>query len=317
MNSATAAMRVVEVVLWAAFALLFWVRGFQRRFRITGVYFVLRTISGSILLIVLNLELTPFGEEHRLGIAYFFANLAMHIANAVWMFFICLEVFRSALSAFPGTSKLAIVIFRWAAAASVIVCSMSIFHVHQGFHILADSSYSLMRFASIIELCLWAFLFLGINALRLPASDLAFGVTLGSGIMSASDLVLAFWSSQVLSTTSLVQFVGGSLMLAALGVWIAYCVLSEPASRPVLLPASSTVCRWSEIARALGHTGTTVAVQRPANSIFFSDVERVVEKVMARNMGGPLDPFFPFHDRPEDSARAKTVSTVHSASPDS
>jgi hypothetical protein len=50
------------------------------------------------------------------------------------------------------------------------------------------------------------------------------------------------------------------------------------------MPANSTIYRWNEIASALGHTGTRVAVQQPANSFFLSDVERVVEKVLARNM---------------------------------
>jgi hypothetical protein len=65
-----------------------------------------------------------------------------------------------------------------------------------------------------------------------------------------------------------------------------YWILPEPARKPVLVPASSTIYRWNEIASALGHTGTQVAVQQPANSFFLSDVERVVEKVLARNMKG-------------------------------
>jgi hypothetical protein len=65
-----------------------------------------------------------------------------------------------------------------------------------------------------------------------------------------------------------------------------YSVIPEPARRPVLMPASSTIHRWNEIASALGHTGTQVAAQQPATSFFLSDVERVVEKVLARNMKG-------------------------------
>ena len=44
------------------------------------------------------------------------------------LFFICIEVFRSALAAFPGIAKLAIVIFRWAAVVSVIV-SLTLDHL--------------------------------------------------------------------------------------------------------------------------------------------------------------------------------------------
>jgi hypothetical protein len=76
------------------------------------------------------------------------------------------------------------------------------------------------------------------------------------------------------------------LILATLAIWMIYCILPEPVRRPILMPASSTIYRWNEIASALGHTGTRVAVQQPANSFFLSDVERVVEKVLARNMKG-------------------------------
>jgi hypothetical protein len=279
------AMSVVEVLLWAALAFLFWKKGYRRRFRATADYLVLRAIAGTLLLVLLNIESTPFGVQHHLGLAYFIGYFAMYIASAVLMFFICIEVFRSALAAFPGISKLAIVIFRWAAVVSVIVSLTSISYVNQGFYIVADISYGLMRSVSVLELCLLAFLCLSMNALRLSTRDMAFGIALGFGIMSASDFVLASWSSHVFSTTDPVQFIGESLMLAALGVWVAYCVLPEPTPRPVLTPANSTIYRWNEIATALGHTGTKVAVQQPANSFFLSDVERVVEKVLARNMG--------------------------------
>jgi hypothetical protein len=51
------------------------------------------------------------------------------------------------------------------------------------------------------------------------------------------------------------------------------------------VPANSTIYRWNEIASALGHTGTQVAVVQPTSSSFFlTDVEKVVEKVLTRNL---------------------------------
>jgi low temperature requirement protein LtrA len=146
--------------------------------------------------------------------------------------------------------------------------------------------YGLMRSVSVLELCLLAFLCLSMNALRMSVRDMAFGIALGFGIMSTSDFVLSFWSSRLTSANDPVQFLCEALLLAALGIWLVYCFVPEPAPRPVLMPASSAIYRWNEIASALGHTGTKVAVQQPANSFFLSDVERVVEKVLARNMRG-------------------------------
>jgi hypothetical protein len=65
-----------------------------------------------------------------------------------------------------------------------------------------------------------------------------------------------------------------------------YGALPEPMRKPVVMPVNSTIYRWNEIASALGHTGTQVAVQQPANSFFLTDVENVVEKVLNRNLKG-------------------------------
>jgi hypothetical protein len=284
LNLAMTAMSVAEICLWSALAVLFRNKGFERRFPATGLYLTLRAVSGALLLTVLHLESSAWGVSHHLGMLYFFGYFGMYAASAVLLFFVCIEVFRSALSSFPSISKLAIVIFRWAAFVSVIVSLTSISYVNQGFYIVADISYGLMRSVSVLELCLLAFLCLSMNALRLSPRDMAFGIALGFGIMSSSDFVVSSWISHVASINDPVQFVCESLLLAALGMWIAYCVMPEPAPKPVLMPANSTIYRWNEIASALGHTGTKVAVQQPANSFFLSDVERVVDKVLARNM---------------------------------
>jgi hypothetical protein len=143
-----------------------------------------------------------------------------------------------------------------------------------------------MHSVSVLELCLLAFLCLSMSALRLTVRDLSFGIAFGFGVLSSGDFLLASWISRVASYNDPVQFVYESLILATLAIWMIYCVLPEPARKPILVPASSTIYRWNEIASALGHTGTRVAVQQPANSFFLSDVERVVEKVLARNMKG-------------------------------
>ena len=75
-------------------------------------------------------------------------------------------------------------------------------------------------------------------------------------------------------------------MLVSILVWGAYSALPQLNRKPVLMPVSSTIYRWNEIASALGHTGTQIAVQEPVNSFFLTDVEKVVEKVLSRNLKG-------------------------------
>ena len=288
LNFAMSAMNAGEFLLWAALAYLFWSKGLHHRFPAMGYYLTLRAISAPLLVLVLYEVSQPWGQARHvlLGKIYYFGFFATYLATAVLLFFICIEVFRSALAAFPGITKLAIVIFRWAAVVSVIVSLSSISYAHIGIHIIADISYGLMHSVSVLELCLLAFLCLSMNALRLTVRDLSFGIALGFGVLSSGDFILASWSSRIVSHNDPVQFVYESLILATLAIWMVYCVLPEPARKPILMPASSTIYRWNEIASALGHTGTRVAVQQPANSFFLSDVERVVEKVLARNMKG-------------------------------
>ena len=142
------------------------------------------------------------------------------MASAVLLFFVCIEVFRSALSAFPGITKLAIVIFRWAAVVSVIVSLTSISYAHTGIFLVADISYGLMRSMSVLELCLLAFLCLSMNALRLTVRDLSFGIALGFGLMSSGDFVLASWISRIASLADPLQFVYESLILVTLAIWV-------------------------------------------------------------------------------------------------
>lgn len=278
------AMSLAEILLWASLAFLFFKKGFHRRFNATSSYIVLRAVSGATLLTVLALESTPFGQSNHFGKLYFFGYFAMYVVSAVLLFFICIEVFRAALTSFPGIAKLAIVIFRWAAVVSVIVSLTSISYSHRGYYIIADISYGLMRSVSVLELCLLAFLCLSMNALRLTVRDMSFGIALGFGMMSAGDFILASWISRIKSFADPVQYIIEALILVTLAMWVVYCVMPEPAPKPVLMPANSTIYRWNEIASALGHSGTKVAIQQPANSFFLTDVERVVEKVLARNM---------------------------------
>ena len=280
------AMNLTEICLWTALAFLFWRKGYHHRFPATTSYLILHAISAAYQLVILRFEATPWGQSQHLGILYFFSYFAIYAVSAILLFFICIEIFRSALAAFPGITKLAIVIFRWAAVVSVIVSLTSIPYTHRGIHIFADVSYGLMRSVSVLELCLLAFLCLSMNALRMTVRDLAFGIALGFGVMSSGDFIVSSWISRVTSLADPLQFLIESLILVTLAIWVVYCVLPEPAPKPVLVAANSTIYRWNEIASALGHTGTRVAVHQPANSFFLSDVERVVDKVLARNMNG-------------------------------
>ena len=283
---AMSTMSAVEFLLTVVIGSVFWKRGLQRKFPMMGAYLALRVAAAPGLFLLLSEDQFHHYQSVPWSMAYFLAFWAIYIASAVLLFFICIEVFRSALSAFPGLIKFGTVIFRWAALASLILTFSTASFAHRGILTIPDIGYALMRSVSILELCLLAFLCLSINALRLSPRNMAFGIALGFGLMSSNDFIFASLASRNTSLTSSLQFVYESLILVALGIWLTYSVLPEPAHKPMVMPVNSTIYRWNEIASALGHTGTQVAVQEPANGFFLTDVEKVVEKVLNRNLQG-------------------------------
>ena len=284
LNLAMSVMCVAEFLLWAALGVLFWRKKLHRRFPAMADYLALRVASTPVLMLLLYGQALHWFNNYCFAI-YFYLYWEVYIASAVFLFFICIEVFCSALSAFPGLMKFGIVVFRWAVLASVIVSLSTISFEHRGILIVNAIAYRLMRSVSILELCLLAFLCLSMNALRLSVRDMAFGIALGFGVMSTSDFVLASFISRNTSLTDPLQFVSESVILVALGTWVAYCALPEPARKPVVMPVkSTTIYRWNEIASAVGHTEIQVAVRQPANSFFPADVEWVAVTVLKRSL---------------------------------
>lgn len=276
-------MSMAEFALWGVIAFLFWRKKLYRRFPAMGAYLGLRLGSMPFLLAALYIYSQPWGRNYFP--VYYFSYWAVYLASAVLLFFVCMEVFRSALIGFPGLVKIGLVIFRWAVMVSVIVTFSTVSFMHRGLLAIPDFVMGLMRSVSLLELCLLGFLCLSMNALRLSVRDLSFGIALGFGLLSTNDFVIFSLMAHTPSLTTPLQFVYETVMLATLGIWAVYCTQPEPARKPVVMPASSAIYRWNEIASALGHTGTQVAVvQQPANSFFLTDVEKVVEKVLTKNL---------------------------------
>jgi hypothetical protein len=275
-------LSVAEFALWAAFGFLFWTRNLHRRFPAMGVYLALRVVSMPVLLAFFYGQTRHWFNGSSFSF-YYYVYWMVYLASTATLFFVCIEVFRSALSAFSGLQRLGTMVFRWIALVSAIVGFSTISFSHREIPIVADIANRLMRSVSILELCLLAFLCLSMNTLRLSVRDMAFGIALGFGLMSSSDFILAsFWSRKT-SLTDPVQFVYESVILVTLGMWVTYCALPEPGRRPLVMPVNSTILRWNEIASVLGYTGTQVAVQ-PAGGFVLTDVERVAERMPIRNL---------------------------------
>jgi len=275
-------MGAAEFLLTVVLGFLFWKKKLHRRFPSMGTYLGLRMIAEPVLLMLFCGD--RIVRSPAWMICYFYLSWAVYIASAVLLFMVSIEVFRSALQAFQGLTKFGIVIFRWAVLASIIVSLSTFSYSHRGILIIPDLAYGLMRSVSVIELCLLGFLCLMMNALGLSVRDVGFGIALGFGLMSANDFCHSLLVSRSTSLAGPGQFVYESLILASLGVWLAYCAAPEPAPRPVMVSVNSAIYRWNEIASALGHTGTQVVVPQSASRTFLTDVDSVVDRVLAKNL---------------------------------
>jgi hypothetical protein len=275
-------MIAVEFALWVLIGILFWTKKLHWRFPAMRVYLALHIAAIPVLLFLFYGQTQHWFHDLCFPI-YFYLYWTVYIASAVLLYFVCIEVFRSALSAFSGLQRLGTVVFRWTALASIILSLSTISYGSSRILILPAIAYRLMRSVSILELCLLGFLCLSMNALRLSARDMDFGIAFGLGVMSANDFIQSLVVSAYTSLTAPWQFVYQSVILATLGMWVAYCALPEPARQPIMVPANSLIFRWNEIATALGHTGTQVAVH-PAGGYFLTEAESAVEEALTQKM---------------------------------
>src|SRR5580658_7814551 len=214
-------MSASEFLLSVVLGFMFWKKGLHRRFPAMGIYLALRVLSSPLLS---GLYLGETGRlnastQFVLGCArgYFFAYWAVYMSSAVVLYFVCMEVFRSALSSLPGLLKFGVVIFRWAVLVSVIVTVSSMSFAHRGVMIIPDVAIALMRSVSLLELCLLGFLCFSMNALRLSVRDLAFGIALGFGVMASDDFVTVTLISRFASLTAPLQFAYEAVILFSLG----------------------------------------------------------------------------------------------------
>jgi len=71
-------------------------------------------------------------------------------------------------------------------------------------------------------------------------------------LLASNDFVAVSLMSHHSSLTAPMQFVHEAIILGSLGIWITYCALPQTVRKPVMMPVSSTIFRWNEIASALG-----------------------------------------------------------------
>jgi hypothetical protein len=205
------------------------------------------------------------------------------LVSSILLFMGCLDVYRQAMAPLQGLARMGTTIFRWAAFASLLITATTLTSISSGPNMFMKIGVQLMRCTSTAELCLLALLVLSLNAIGLSARSRPFGIALGLGTMALVDCAQSITAGMLIGYSDSLQIVFECATYLALGLWIVYSFLPEPSRKTITVRADSAIYKWDQIASALGHKGTQVALQ-PAPSFFLVDVEKVVERAFVRTL---------------------------------
>ena len=254
----------------------------RRLFPAFLVFLGVRFVSDILLNVLLHAHMPISGDV--VYYLYFAVYWLSFFVGSIAIFYAVRQAFEAATQPLSGLKKPGRILFRWIAVASFIVVISSSFHPY-GFSLrsIPMAMIELMRCMSILELCLLAFLALTVHPLGLSFRSYVFGLGLGLGFLATTDMMMAaasHFGSSMVSYTSLFGEVGSLLVF---GVWCAYFFTTEPERKSMMMPASSQLLRWNEIASAFGHRSGQVVLTPAPSTFFLQDVEKVVDRVMSRN----------------------------------
>jgi hypothetical protein len=214
---------------------------------------------------------------------YFVTYWSGFLLSSGLLFLSCLDVYRQAMAPLPGLARMGTTVFTWAAIASILVTATTFTSITPGPGMIAKIGLQLLRCAGATELCLLALLLLSMRAIGLSPRSKPLGFALGLGLMASIDCAKSVVTMLQVAASPVVQLGFEVATILTFGVWIGYAFMPEPVRKAVTVPVNSAIYKWDQIASALGHKGTQVAVQ-PSPSFFLVDVEKVVERAFSRTL---------------------------------
>jgi len=264
--------------------------GFSRRLPATRNYLYLRVGSAFLLNSMLFIQHVVPIDVTTQCYMYFYAYWTLYLVGAVMIFLVIREVYSMLMQPVPQLRKLGMVVFRWVLVisgiiAAVIAVSAGIAPMHTFAQRLVYTAELCLHSVSVLELCLLAFIALTIHSLGRSFRSPLFGIALGLGIQAASDfLITAIVQFQHAKIWSSANLLSEALTTVVLLTWTTYFLLPERQEERVVItvPSPSPLIRWNDVAQALGHGSPRIAAGA-STGFFLQDVERVVDRVLARN----------------------------------
>ncbi len=253
----------------------------RRQFAAMRVYLAFKVFSDVMLLTLMRVHL--FSPSFMYD-AYFSVYWLSFLVGSATLYFVMRQIFDHVMEPLPGLKKVGRILFSWIAVTSTIIVITSALHPYGiSMRAIPLAMIELMRCTSILELCMLTFLALSVHKLGLSYQSHVFGIGLGLGMLAATDFVMSAmtrFGTPMVSTLNLFGEVGS---LCAFLLWTVYFYLHEPARRTLMIPATSQLLRWNEIAMAIGHSSGQVVMTPAPKPFFLDEVERTVDRVLSRN----------------------------------
>lgn len=259
-----------------------------KRFPGMTTYLGFRCFTDAILFCILEVPNFLTVSARTQTLTYIYTYDICYFLGAIAVFVALQEVFKAAMDPVPGLQRLGLMVFRWASVVMLVaVLVMVPFPARNGEHgiwLASSVSIELMRVVSVLEIGLLVFLAFSVHTLGRSFRGRVFGIGLGFGLEAAGELI----SSVMLTRTETMWSLGNVLLMsagiAALCIWGTYFLLPETAEdrAPVTLPVTSPLLRWNAIASALGQRPAHVALGATSSAFFLQDVEKVVDKFLAK-----------------------------------
>jgi hypothetical protein len=268
-------------------AVAFFKSGSRRQYPALASYLILRLVQLAYLQVVFRLGGSPLPYTSPWYSAYFWGYWGFYLASAVMIFFVIQEVFKRVMEPVPGLRRLGLLVFRWVSIVSVVI-SVGAIALPAGIHqahtyFFCTITQSVMRCASLMELCLLAFLALSIHTLGRSFRSRLFGIGTGFGIAAAADMISSAIGlrASLISAVSVFNQVAISVVLLT---WAVYFLVPEPSEerKLIVLPPTSAMARWNALAKGIGQTPELAVANQPTG-FFLQDIEGVVDRVLAKN----------------------------------
>ncbi len=262
-------LSLIEPAAWVLLLAFMIFRKQVGTFKFLAAYLSLRAMSSGFLLYLIHISQLHLMTNNQVYRIYFSFYWSTYAVQAILGFGIIYSLYKLAMEPLPGLQRLGTIMFRWAAGiALALAISVGCGPHSNGPSFVVKFVTELQQTQSVITLSMLLFVILASKPMGLSHRSKVVGVSLGLGVLAASDLIASNWLPHFSAMQSTYNVINAVTILVALAVWMIYFAMREPARRMIVLPTTSPFLRWNQISQVLGDEPGFVTVGRVTPEMF-------------------------------------------------